>query len=434
MTKRIFNGAITLMIAAAFAGCNSKNDEILNDSDIPLTNEGNERKVINLSQSEKDLVKGSNEFAFELFRKVSTDKSEIVSPISVTYALGMLNNGATGETQEQINKVLGFGDKGADGINAFCKKMLDEAPKLDKLTKVSIANTIFLNNGYQLNANFVSTAKNYYNATLETRDFNDGKTLDVINKWASDNTNNMIEKILEEKDYKSDAISYLLNAIYFKGVWNEGYKFDKNETKEETFHGYNGNLTVPMMHQNKVASYGEIDDCHILSLSFGNEAYAIDFFLPNEGKTISDVLDTFTFNKWQAYHENFVRKNMEIFGKPCIMEYAKIDIKLPRFETSSDFDLVKIMSALGMPNAFDAAKAEFPNFCNVPTFINLMKQGAKIKLDEKGAEAAAVTVIGDGLRATKIPEATFHADRPFFYIIYEQSTNAIFFIGQYTGK
>ena len=432
MTKRIFNGAITLMIAAAFAGCNSKNDETPNDSDIPLTNEGNERKVINLSQPEKDLVKGSNEFAFELFRKVSSDKSEIVSPISVTYALGMLNNGAAGETQEQINKVLGFGDKGADGINAFCKKMLDEAPKLDKLTKVSIANTIFLNNGYQLNANFVSTAKNYYNATPETCDFNDGKTLDVINKWASDNTNNMIEKVLEIGEFSPSAVSYLLNAIYFKGAWSEEYKFDKNETTEETFHGYNGNLTVPMMHQNKSAIYGETDDCQILKLSFGNDAYAIDFFLPNEGKTINDVLETLTYDKWRGFYTFDIQKYKKT-GEAQTMYTNEVDIKLPRFETSSNIDLKDIMSALGMPNAFKADKAEFPNFCNVPTCISMMKQGARIKLDEKGAEAAAVTTTGMATTSAH-PYATFHADRPFFYIIYEQSTNAIFFIGQYTGK
>ena len=424
------------MIAAAFAGCNSKNDEILNDSDIPLTNEGNERKVINLSQPEKDLVKGSNEFAFELFRKVSSDKSEIVSPISVTYALGMLNNGAAGETQEQINKVLGFGDKGADGINAFCKKMLDEAPNLDKLTKVSIANTIFLNNGYQLNANFVSTAKNYYNATPETRDFHDGKTMDVINKWASDNTNNMIEKVLDNKSFDPDAVSYLLNAIYFKGVWAEGYKFDKNETKDETFYSYNGNKTVAMMHQNKKRMYGETDDCKILSLTFGNGAYAIDFFLPNEGKTIQDVLSSLTYDKWQSYYESDMQFYLTT-GLPGIMLKSEVDIKLPRIETSSSFKLNDIMSALGMPNAFNQSKAEFPNFCTTPTFIGKMKQDAKIKLDETGAEAAAVTtsIAYESLGyEPAYKNAVFHANRPFFYIIHERSTNAIFFIGQYTGE
>ena len=435
MRNYLLNGAIVLTMAVAVAGCDSKNDETTNSSNLPLTNEDNERKVINLTLEENDLVKGSGDFAFELFRKVSSDKSEIISPISVTYALGMLNNGATGETQEQINKVLGFGDKGADGINAFCKKMLTEAPVLDKLTKVSIANTIFLNNGYQLNANFVSTAKNYYNATPETRDFNDGKTLDVINKWASDNTNNMIEKVLDNKSFNPDAVSYLLNAIYFKGVWAEGYKFDKNETKDETFYSYNGNKTVAMMHQNKKRMYGETDDCKILSLTFGNEAYAIDFFLPNEGKTIQDVLSSLTYDKWQSYYD-YDRQLVITTGLPSVMLNSKVDIKLPRLETSSSIELNDIMSALGMPNAFNQSKAEFPNFCTTPTVIGKMKQDAKIKLDETGAEAAAVTgtqIAYSGVEPA-YENAVFHANRPFFYIIHETSTNAIFFIGQYTGE
>lgn len=89
-----------------------------------------------------------------------------------------------------------------------------------------------------------------------------------------------------------------------------------------------------------------------------------------------------------------------------------------------------------MPNAFNQSKAEFPNFCTTPTFIGKMKQDAKIKLDETGAEAAAVT--GTGISCTSLEpaygNAVFHANRPFFYIIHETSTNAIFFIGQYTGE
>ena len=435
MRNYLLNGAIVLTMAVAVAGCDSKNDETTNSSNLPLTNEDNECKVINLTLEENDLVKGSGDFAFELFRKVSSDKSEIISPISVTYALGMLNNGATGETQEQINKVLGFGDKGADGINAFCKKMLTEAPVLDKLTNVSIANNIFMNNGYKLNSDFVAKAKGFYNATPETRDFHDGKTMDVINKWASDNTNNIIEKVLDNKSFNPDAVSYLLNAIYFKGVWAEGYKFDKNETKDETFYSYNGNKTVAMMHQNKKRMYGETDDCKILSLTFGNEAYAIDFFLPNEGKTIQDVLSSLTYDKWQSYYEYDKQLDLTT-GLPGVMLNSKVDIKLPRIETSSSIELNDIMSALGMPNAFNQSKAEFPNFCTTPTFIGKMKQDAKIKLDETGAEAAAATVsyISYSGHEPAYENAVFHANRPFFYIIHETSTNAIFFIGQYTGE
>ena len=117
------------------------------------------------------------------------------------------------------------------------------------------------------------------------------------------------------------------------------------------------------------------------------------------------------------------------------MGSAIVDVKLPRFESQSDVKLEEIMSTLGMPNAFNPNLAEFPNFCNKPTFISMMKQVAKIKLNEEGTEAAAITVIG--MKATAIPSepqhVSFHATRPFLYVISEQSTGTIFFIGKYVG-
>ena len=417
MKKRVIWEAIALMMATVMVAC-SNNDETTPDE--PLSNEDNERKEISLTRAEQELVSENNAFAFNLFRQVAAEpKSAIVSPISITYALGMLNNGASGETQAEINKVLGFGKTGADGINAFCQKMLTEAPTLDKLTKVMIANTIYMNKDYQLMSDFVSKAKTYYDAEPETRDFCDGKTRDVINKWGSDHTEKMIEEVLSEDEVDPSAVSYLLNAIYFKGAWAE--KFDKSNTKEETFKGYNVEKKVPMMHQEHEFNYTETDDCQVLCLPYGNNAYRMTILLPKEGKTINDLLKTMTTSTWQRYQQ---------------MGNAIVDVKLPRFESQSDLGLIEIMSELGMPRAFDPNLAEFPNFCNVPTYIGLMKQVAKIKLNEEGTEAAAITVIGmkyTSVAPSEPPHVKFLATRPFLYVISEQSTGAIFFIGQFMG-
>ena len=437
MKKKVLWVAVALMIAIGFGACSS------DDNDEPLSNENNERKDIALTRAEQTLVNSNNDFAFNLFRMVNMSsnsaqtepdmgilpggcvingewdtKSKIVSPISITYALGMLNNGAAGETEAEINKVLGFGETGADGINAFCRKMLTDAPKLDKLTKVMIANTIYMNKGYELKPDFVSKANTFYDATPETRDFQDGKTLSVINKWGSDHTEGMIPEVITADEFNPDAVSYLLNAIYFKGTWAE--KFDKGNTQNETFKGYDGNKQVPMMHQEHEFNYTESDDCQALRLPYGNKAYSMTILLPKEGKTIYDVLNSLTAENWQQQYQK--------------MRNAKVDVKLPRFETQSDVDLSKIMSALGMPRAFDDALAEFPDFCNAPTYIELMKQVARIKLNEEGTEAAAVTVVEMGNKAHPVGNAVFHATRPFLYVISEQSTGAIFFIGQYMGN
>lgn len=378
----------------------------------PVTEvEDNPRKDIALSDEERELVKKNNDFAFNLFRKVRGMKSQILSPLSITYALGMLNNGAAGKTQQEINDVLGFGDAGADAINAFCRKMLTESGELDKETKVMIANNIYVNKGYELQAPFVQKAFDYYDATPEARDFHDGETMDVINQWASDHTEGVIEKILNEDSFNPDAVSYLLNAIYFKGGWMS--EFDPSYTKEEPF---NGGSNVFMMRQLGEYSYMGTETYQAIHLPYGNGAYQMSVFLPRKDKAIDDVLDGIGGGRWLFKGQNYV-----------------VDLKLPRMEIESHIDLKEIMSALGMPSAFHPLLAEFPYFCNVPTFIGLMRQVAKMKVDEKGTEAAAVTVIGEAGAASPY-QAEFYANRPFMFIISEQSSGTIFFIGQYMGN
>ena len=416
--------AVALMMLTA---CSSDNDESI------VNPENNERTPITLTRAEQELVTGNNDFAFNFFRIAGPRKPSppgeiwydcpeegiILSPISITYALGMLNNGAAGETLQQINKVLGFNN--ADEVNAFCKKMLTEAPHLDKLTKVQIANNIYVNKDYTLNPVFVEKANDFYNAQPETRDFADSKTVNIINQWASDHTEQMIEKVLSETEFNPYAVSYLLNAIYFKGVWAE--KFKKEETKEEAFKSTG--KKVPMMHQKEKLLYADKGDYEALQLPYGNGAYSMTILLPKEGKSTFDIAQSLTSESW---------KNMWLSGVPS--GGAIVDVKLPRFEKKTDVGLNLFMSRLGMPNAFDSQKAEFPDFCNVPTFIGLMKQVAHIKVSEEGTEAAAVTVIGMEYTAYNPSQpihVDFHADHPFIYIISEQSTGTIFFIGHYTG-
>ena len=396
-------------VACMMAGCD--------DSENNVSPEENERKSVSLTRSEQELVTANNDFAFNLFRVADAQNSTILSPISITYALGMLNNGAAGETQAQINKVLGFGETGAEGINAFCKKMLTEAPNLDKSTKVLISNTIYMNKGYELKPLFVSKANDCYHAEPETRNFADGKTLDVINQWASDHTEKMIEKVLDKDSFDPSAISYLLNAIYFKGAWTE--KFDKENTRDEAFKMETGEeKQLPIMHQEQEFYYAEDDDCQVLRLPYGNKAYSMTILLPKEGKTVRDLVKTLNKDTWEHYQR---------------IGSAIVDVKLPRFESNTDLTLDEIMATLGMPNAFNPNLAEFPEFCNVPTYIDMMKQVARIKVNEEGTEAAAVTVIFVKLVNAAPRRVSFHATRPFLYIISEQSTGAIFFIGQFMG-
>ena len=381
--------------------------------------EGNEPKRIELTDSERQLVESNNNFAFNLFRKARGGESSIMSPLSITYALGMMNNGAAGQTQQEINEVLGFGDAGADAINAFCRKLLTEAPTLDETTAAEIANTVFVNSGqnFYLQQGFIDKANEFYDAEPQAINFYErANAINVINGWANVHTHGMIPTLFNDEDsFDADAANYLLNALYFKGKWTN--PFDKMFTHDESF---NDGQTVPMMHQMAYFLYTENDLYQAICLPYGNAAYSMTVFLPHEGKTIDNVLGEMNGKNWES--DKF--------------SLYIVDLKLPRFQTGTLLPLTGIMSELGMPLAFDRYLAEFPYFGTQPVFISNMLQKAVINLDEEGTEAAAVTVtitipVGSG----DMPKiATFYANRPFFYTISEQSTGAIFFVGQYLGQ
>ena len=384
-------------------------------------------KYIQLTEDEKQMVMNNNDFAFRLFREARNYQSSIInyqpsmllSPLSITYALGLANNGAAGQTQQEICNVLGFNDVNVQ--NEFCHKMLNELSgtgRADATTKTNIANTIFVNRGlgYQLDPDFDHWVRYYYYATPQSRDFADGETRDVINQWASDKTEGMIKEVLKEPEFNPMAVSYLLNAIYFKGMWSCPFKAEN--TREEAF---NGGDAVPMMHQESIdLEYAENELCQSVVLPYGNGTYRMQVFLPREGKTLDEMIESMNGNNWQMHGGNY-----------------EVDLKLPRYDTTTDTDLKTIMSALGMPTAFSPYEADFSRLCvdnfGENIYIGMMKQVAKIEVNEQGTEAAAVTVIG--YETTGMPDrATFHANRPFLYIISEQSTGIILFMGQYVGN
>lgn len=410
-------------------GCSNSEDDNQSQGEEP-TIVPQVPETLDLNSAEQHMVEGNNNFAFNLFREVHDGhNSQILSPISITYALGMLNNGASGETLQQINKVLGFGETGAKGINDLCYKLLHNAPLLDKETKVMIANTIFMNKDYHIRPYFTETVKAFYGADPQTRDFHDGKTLDVINQWASDHTENMINKILSNSEFNPNAVSYLLNAIYFKGQWY--HQFNPEITVDEEFEhiGYTKEQTLlPMMHQGAELLYMENNIFQAVQMPYGNDVYQMTILLPrkhNESDIqtgLDKVLQSLTADSWQETLQQ--------------LENTIVNLKLPRFETNTSIDLNEVMSKLGMPRAFNAQSAEFPLFCNIPTYISRMKQVAKINVNEHGTEASAVTVIstdGASYPGREIKYVEFIANRPFLYVISEQVTGTILFIGQFTG-
>ena len=356
-----------------------------------VSNENNPRVHINLTDEEQTLVTSVNDLGFNMFRKVGTNESILLSPLGMTYALGLINNGAGGKTRTQISKVLGCNDTGADKINGFCRKMLTEAPRIDKLTTMKITNEFFSPKSYKLKSAFKKVAIDKYDTQFS--------------------------------EMESDLLKYtLVNTIYFKGVWTD--KFRKSNTWDEVFKGEDGKeTTVPMMNQMHKFFYTENDLYQALCLPYSNGAYQMIVLLPKEGKTVQEVAQSLTADSWEKCYDQ--------------MRRVDVDVKLPRFESSSDVNLTRVISALGMPNAFSMEKADFRNLYDLQSCIEMIKQKGRIKVDETGTEATVATILQGriaGLDLVQPDTVCFYATRPFLYFIREWSTGTIFFLGQYMGS
>ena len=374
-----------------------------------------------LTRAQSEMVSGGNSFAFNLLDAVSKDekftgKDFMVSPLSVSFLLGAMNNGATGQTSEEILSVLGFEGHSAEDINEYSKTIMQGCPGVDDLVNVKIANAVAVKEGLQLKSGFSDALSTYYDAYVRSMKF-DHNAVEAINGWCNEQTKGMIPEIIDKIDER--AVLIALNSIYFKGDW--GVEFSEKDTKKESFANIDGTKgKVSMMHMEEMLHYSSNGIWETVKLPYGNGSYSMYVLLPHEDKTVSDVISALDEKAWET------AKNM--------MGTKTVDLKLPAFETETEVNLVNIMKSLGMTRAFDPYHAEFNEMLELPDgslYLGLLKQKSKIKVNEEGTEAAAVTVGGFFATSVQPPAepVTFHADRPFIYLIQEQSSNAIFFIG-----
>ena len=409
---------------ALLSGCKKIDDPV-----VPL-DQLTERRDFTLTRTDLDFIRANNGFAFDLFKRVvakEDGKSTLISPLSVTVDFGMVDNGAVGATRDEINRVLGF-EGSLEDFNAFCRSMLVLSAAVDPSTTLNIANAAVVNKScVPLKSGFTKTIESVYDAEVIYKVFGKDDVMGLINSWCNEKTNGMIPRLLDSQPLPSEY-AHFLNAVYFKGIWCS--KFDKNDTKKESFTREDGNRTsVQMMWQRNKFNVGGIGDvCRTLCLPYGNQAYRMIILLPNEGKTIGDVKEALNAESWDA----MVKK----MGGNC-----EVDVKLPVFETETPvLSLREALIGMGIRNAFGLdGDADFSAMSDGSLCISDVIQKARIKVDETGSEAAAVTDIitgyfsaGPGNNEPQVIQ--FHCDHPFLYAITEVSSGAIYFIGQYTGK
>lgn len=344
---------------------------------------------------------------FNTVCKESKQENVCISPLSAQLALSMTANGATGETQQQMYGTMGL----ADDVNAKAKETIEQLSANRYGCEVNIANSIWVNEKLDVKQEFIDTNKEYFNALVTTAPFNK-ETLQRINEWCSENTKGKIKSALDE--IKKNDRMYLINALYFKGGWKD--EFNKCKTKEAPFTKEDGTvLEVPMMNQSIKTQYYEDDILQIVVKLF-DATYQMLLVLPAEGVTTEEASAHLSAN----YEK--------ILGE---MSIYQVKLSMPRFQSDFATSLKNPLKKMGMPRAF-GPDAQFDGISREPLYIDDAFQKTFIKVDETGAEAAALTVMRAGLLASnqKPEKRTVKLDRPFIYLITNYQPENVLFIGK----
>lgn len=410
-----FITAVTIITALILTGCNR---DVVNKA--KNTTQKENVRIIRLSAQEAKMCASANRFAWKAFGYSSTqngNKCLMVSPLSMIYALGMVNNGAGGNTSRQICEVTGF-TGGTDSINAFCHKIINEFARIDSTTTMSIANAAIINKRLNIKGSFIDALKNNYDAMAEICNFNKKSAANKVNAWCAEKTDGMIDNMTD--DIRPDDAAIIANAIYFKGLWKN--KFYKDDTKKDKFKAADGTVKeVDMMQKTRWEKYSENETFSAVSMRYGNGHYSMQIILPKEGKSISDVIETINKKEWKNIVDN--------------MESGKINMMMPRFSIEYAQELKGMFTDMGADDMFNRKKADMSKLCESNAWISSIIHKAKIEVDEEGTKAAAATgaVTIGAFDIEKAQTIKFKADRPFLFVITERNTGMICFIGQYTG-
>jgi serpin B len=404
-----------LTVCVILAACQSGND-LQTEKEKP---DRVERQDIPLTKAEENIVKGNNAFGFNLLQALSEEEKKgniFISPLSASLALGMLNNGAAGITSEEIRSALGYEGISTEDLNGYFQKMLATLTTLDPEVTLESANSIWIRNNFQVLPAFIEVNQNSYEATVSHADFSDPATLGLINGWCAEKTHGKIDEILTE--IPSDVMIYLLNALYFKGLWTD--PFEKSQTKDAPFANENGRKSiVPMMRQEVQMNYARNDLVEMVEATYGNEAFSMVFMLPVEGATLSGVVE-----------------NLASVWSDCLagLSLCTIQLGIPRMELEYEAKFNSALKKLGMVSMFGAADLSgIQPGSNL--FVSMVKQKTTLEVNEEGSEATAVTVVAISESASIVTPAPipFILNRPFLVFIKEKSTGAILFEGLIRG-
>lgn len=403
--KRIFTLLLIAACVFSLVSCGKISaDEI---------SEGYTRRVSIPTDIEGEETQALYSFGFSVFKEqaVKGGGNKLFSPLSAVACLGLIANGADGETLAQIEGILGCD---VDTLNKVTLSYFYDLSRSD--SPLNVANSLWINSSksFSVNEEFLQRNANYYNAQVYSDKF-DGDTLKDINRWCDKNTDGMIKEIISDID--DSALIYMINALSFDAEWQTKYE-SKNVIKSFDFTNYNGSVSSVKALYSEERTYLTDENAVGFIKNYKGNRFCLAALLPNEGVDVYDYIASLSGKRWN-----------EIWKSQAIGE---VKVKLPEFKYECETDIAEIMKTLGVSNMFSPESADFSLLGTSEggnIHCSLFKQKAVIQVDRNGTKAASVSIGSTVDSASPHPTVSVYLDRPFVYAIVDLDTGVPIFIG-----
>lgn len=367
------------------------------------------------------LVESNTAFALDVYQRLKDTKGNIFfSPYSISTALAMTYAGARENTARQMADVLHFTSDQNNLHPTFARleTWLNEIQEKGDV-RLNIANSLWPQKGYPFLKEYLTLSEKYYRVTITPLDYKKAveEARNIINQWVEEKTKDKIKNLVKPGILNPLTRLVLVNAIYFKGNWAS--QFDEKRTRDDTFYLLSGqNVQVPMMAQKKKFRYAETESLQVLELPYVGEDLSMIVLLP--GKTdglpgLERHLTPGTLMQWIA---GLRKQEVQVF--------------LPKFKMTSQFRLDQTLTDMGMRDAFDPGKANFSGMDGRRSwlYIGAVIHKAYVDVNEEGTEAAAATAVTMRITMAPSPPTMFRADHPFIFLIRDNKTGSILFMGR----
>ncbi|MEZ4442782.1 MAG: serpin family protein [Polyangiaceae bacterium] len=363
------------------------------------------------------MARATNRFAIAMYAELGAAKGNLAfSPASISLALNMTRAGARGETAAHMAQALRLEDGTTD---AAFGSLLAAWNADDKPYELAVANRLFGEKTMRLEEAFLDLTGRAYGAPLQPVDFRGAaeQTRETINEWVADRTEERIVDLLPPGSLDSDTRLVLTNAVYFKGAWKTA--FDEDATYDQPFHAPGGDVQTPMMHIEESFAYAETDGLKVVSLPYRGEDLSMTLLVPNEVDGLADLQKKLDADALESWLGAAVKQ--------------KVRVALPRFEIDPPqaMKLQPALSALGMADAF-TGDADFSGITQEDRlYIDEVFHKAFVKVNEEGTEAAAATAVVMTKESAVIEDTkSVVADRPFIFLIRDEKSGMILFMGR----